>query len=404
MVIRNHSSLPGAEFGHLLADLFRRAGWKVQRPRIIRALDLDLIAQGKGKSYAVLMKSSSEGRRDRLIPLLSQAIIEAQAIAKRSPELGSPLAVVAAPRVPPSVADQIKQFAQRYAPKVAIGIIDKEGLRAFVGPGLEILDARPARLRVSQVTAKTRLPRLFSDLNQWMLKILLAQSLPESLVCAPRVQFRNASQLAEAANVSVMTAFRFISQLSSAGFLDNRGEYLQIVRTEELFARWVSANREAALDVPVRWIIKQDLSRLQSAVTEYASEISAAISQRAKVPRGRVVRVPPRCCLGLFAAADALGLGFVHGVPPHLYLERLDLDVLRRLGLTTYEPVHSADAYIRIPSNREAVFRAAVTQGGLPISDVLQVWLDVSTHTARGEKQADQIRRRVLAPLFGKSR
>jgi hypothetical protein len=38
----------------------------------------------------------------------------------------------------------------------------------------------------------------------------------------------------------------------------------------------------------------------------------------------------PRACLGLFAAAKSLGFGFVHGVPPHVYLESLDTGALRR--------------------------------------------------------------------------
>jgi hypothetical protein len=39
---------------------------------------------------------------------------------------------------------------------------------------------------------------------------------------------------------------------------------------------------------------------------------------------------------------------------------------------------------------------------GLPLSDVLQVWLDVSAHPARGREQAAEIRRQALAPLFVK--
>jgi hypothetical protein len=103
----------------------------------------------------------------------------------------------------------------------------------------------------------------------------------------------------------------------------------------------------------------------------------------------------------LFAAADALGLGFVHGVPPHVYLEWLDDAVLRQLGLSIEDADRNPDAYIRIPANPEAVFRAAVVRQGLPVTDALQVWLDVASHPARGREQADQIRKRVLGPLFG---
>ena len=44
-------------------------------------------------------------------------------------------------------------------------------------------------------------------------------------------------------------------------------------------------------------------------------------------------------------------------------------------------------------------FGAAVKVDGLPVSDVLQVWLDVSAHPARGREQADVIYRRVIKPM-----
>ena len=77
---------------------------------------------------------------------------------------------------------------------------------------------------------------------------------------------------------------------------------------------------------------------------------------------------------------------------------------IRRLGLSIEDRDQRADAYIRIPANKEAVFRAAVIRGGLPVTDILQVWLDASTHPARGQAQANEIRKRVLGPLLGKAR
>jgi hypothetical protein len=83
------------------------------------------------------VKSASEGRRDRLIPLLSQAILEAQSLVRQFPERAAPLAVVATRRVPASVADHLRRFAERHAPNVAVGIVDAEGFRSFAGAGLE---------------------------------------------------------------------------------------------------------------------------------------------------------------------------------------------------------------------------------------------------------------------------
>jgi hypothetical protein len=195
-----------------------------------------------------------------------------------------------------------------------------------------------------------------------------------------------------------------VNQLANQGFLNESEEQLQIVRVEELLDLWISANRQVAKEIPARWIIKSGPHQLQSALREYMSPHDPSLALRRKPHSRDVIKALPRCCLALFAAADALGFGFVRGVPPHIYLERLTLDSLKRLGLLIDHSDRRADIYIRVPSNKEAIFRATVVRDGLPVSDVLQVWLDASAHPARGREQADEIRRRVLKPLFGKQR
>lgn len=338
------------------------------------------------KRFAIEVKWSSEGRKDRLIPLLAQAILEARASARQPAEELVPVAVVGAPRISQSVARQLKEFAHRYAPEVGAGVLDKQGLRAFSGYGLDCLDARPSRSALRTAASLQRLPYLFSDLNQWMLKILLGQSLPEDFLSAPRRPLRSATELAKAARVSLMSASRFVRQLGNEGFLDDGHDFLRIVRVDELMARWAAAERHSASDIPVRWIIQRGPTQLGETLKDCHSSA-----------RGR-----PRCALGLFAAAEALGLGMVQGAPPHIYLERAERASLQQLGLSTENASHKADAYVRVPENPEAVFRAAVTRKGVPVCDVLQVWLDVSGHPARGPEQADEIRRRVLGPLLGR--
>jgi hypothetical protein len=105
-------------------------------------------------------------------------------------------------------------------------------------------------------------------------------------------------------------------------------------------------------------------------------------------------------CIGLFAAADVLGVGFVHGVAPHLYVERVDDEVLRELGLSLQDVEHRADVYLRVPQYDASVFRGAVERDGLPVADIFQVWLDVSNFPARGKAQADVIRKEILGPMI----
>jgi hypothetical protein len=71
---------------------------------------------------------------------------------------------------------------------------------------------------------------------------------------------------------------------------------------------------------------------------------------------------------------------------------------LEQLGLSVEDAKGQPDAYVRVPENKEAVFRATMQHQGVPVSDILQVWLDVSNHPARGTEQADQIWKRILAP------
>jgi hypothetical protein len=234
-----------------------------------------------------------------------------------------------------------------------------------------------------------------------MLKVLLSSLVPDSLLSAPRGEYRNSSQLAEASGVSAMSAFRLVRQLSKEGFLDEGEGFLKIVRTEELMQLWLSASRRVAKGVQARWIIPGGENQLNAAMKSYSEPLGRAAQSQGKGQRSRALP-GQRICLGLFPAADALGLGFVRGVKPYLYIESLDGGVLRQLGLSLQDAEHRPDVYLRISDNSEAVFRAAVLRDGLAIADVLQVWLDVSNHPSRGKEQADHIQHRVLNRLFAR--
>lgn len=381
------------EYLALLTDLFRQNGWRVRIGPRFGIKEADLFVSRGDIRYVIELKVASEGRRDRLVPLLAQAILQARSVANASPQPAAPLAVIAAPVVSLSIVSSLKDFLAENAPDAAAGIFDREGFRQFVGPGLEGLNApAPSRSRRQQHPSPES-AYLFSDLNQWMLKVLLAPYLSEELLRAPRGEYRNASELAEAAQVSVMSAFRFVRQLRQEGFLDKDSEFLHLVRREELMHRWQAAHLRPAPELPLRWIISVKSER----------QLPAALHSYTAYP-GVKQKLAPRACLGLFAAAESLGFGFVHGVPPYFYLENLDKAVLSRMGLSPEGAERAPDVYVRIPSFRESVFRGAVERDGVPIADIVQVWLDVGSHPARGAAQADEIRRRVLAPILEKKR
>src|SRR5687768_5703869 len=86
----------------LLRKAFEQAGWRVSSPSPNRQGHRpDFIVRRRGASYAVELKAGAEGRSDRLVPLWSQACLQAARAAGEH----APLAVVAAPRIAPRVAD-----------------------------------------------------------------------------------------------------------------------------------------------------------------------------------------------------------------------------------------------------------------------------------------------------------
>jgi len=359
----------------LLADIFEQAGWRVEREPQDWRSQLDMIVRRSGVVYAVEVKAAVEGRRDRLIPLFSQAVLQSLRGAGQN---AAPLAVVAAPKISQSAAEQVIKFAEHYAPDAAVGVIDFEGLRLFRGPHLDELNAEAPHK--SSVGSKS--PRLsghlFSDLNQWMLKVILAPEVPEELLSAPRGQYRNASQLAHAGNVSVMSAFRFVQQLKDEGHLSEAGPYLSLVRREDLFRRWQASAVQSVKEVPMRFLLKGDVR----------SQLRRMLNSG-------------RACLALFAAAEALGLGFVEGVPPYVYIERIrpaNLAVWK--NLRPCESGEPPDIILRQAPAPQSIFRGLVRPDAIASCDILQVWLDVASHPSRGREQADLIRRRALSKVI----
>lgn len=378
-----------------LVDLLRGARWRIQREGGAAGPHL-LLSRGKHR-YAVALKVAVESRRDRLVPLFAAAILESQAFARMSS--GSrPLAVVMAPRLPDRVVHELLDYADRMAPGVAIGIIDLEGRVEMRGPGLDGLRSIPSRPPSLKVPAPSHQPfDMFSDLNQWMLKVLLAPRVPAPLLNGPRSMVSSAAELARIAQVSAPSAFRLVRHLKEGRWLDEVAP-LRLVRIQELLRRWKIAYARPQREIRTRWLIPgRPEQQLRQALRRYNSDSPL---HRAQPRDGRSpVAARTRVCLGLFSAAEALGVGHVHGAPQHVYVERPDPLVFDTLGLSVAQPGDPVHVVVRIPRWPRSLFRGAVDREGVLVSDVLQVWLDVSEHPARGDEQAEEIWKRVLGPV-----
>jgi hypothetical protein len=360
----------------MLAEMFEHARWGVERqPQVDEGAADMIVRNGKGVVYVVEVKAGVEGRSDRLVPLFAQAVLEASRAARNK---AKPLAVVAAPKINERAAHQVLNFAAQYAPNVAAGVMDFEGLRLFRGPNLEALNAQSEQPSLKAAKSPRVSGHLFSDLNQWMLKVLLAPEIPNHLLSSPRAQYKNASQLASAAEVSMMSAFRFVQLLQDEGYLSEFERFLRLVRREELFRRWQAAAVRSVKEMRMKYLLKGD--------------------PRAQL---RKVLASGRACLALFAAADALKLGFVEGVPAYVYVERLQQSSFSALkNLRQCESGERPDLILRQAPVPQSVFRGLVHSNGIAVCDVLQIWVDVASHPSRGREQADLIRKRVLEAVI----
>ncbi len=400
MPSHNHNQAENneAQLKHLVADAFRQQGWRVsEEPRSREEARPDFVAMAHGKKLFIEFKRASEGRKDRVIPLLSQAALDAVYQSRRIPGHPIPVAIVGANRISDAVAREALDFMRERVPEAVVGLLDLEGFRSFAGHGLELLNS-PRRPGSNVQASNARAPQLFSDLNQWMLKVLLAPRIPEEYLSAPRGEYQGPSQLAEAAGVSVMSAFRFVEEFSKQGFLGCGPGPLRLVRLRNLMNSWAAASQRRVLEIPMRWVLHRGKKALANALRSYVShKIGEPNSGEQQWMRR------PRLCLGLFEAAEELSVGFVHGVKPSFYLERLSAEVLKDLGLSGAAEEPEADVHVRIPGNRECVFRSVVQRDGVPVSDIIQVWLDVDQHPSRGKEQADFIWKRILSPALESS-
>lgn len=372
---RHENSKSGARAERELEALFSDHAWKVQRSVRVGNAEIDLKLSKSGRTYVAEIKAGAEGRPDRVLALLSQAILQAQHYA-RLVRSAKPLAIVHVPVASQQLVKRFKEFHGKYAPEAAVGLVAGNGIRYFAGDGLENLGT--SATAGPRTNTPERPTNLFSDLNQWLLKVLLAPEIPERFLAAPRQEYRNASELAAAADVSVMSAFRFVSRLRDEGFLDESRGNLMLVRRQEILRRWQAAVTRSTPELKLVFVLRGSAQ----------SNLDKALSRN-------------NACLGAYAAADRLGLGHVSGVPPYAYVERIHRpDHAHWKGLVAAEQGEAPQLIVKQALAPKSMFRGALVVGGTRISDALQVWLDVATHPSRGLEQAEVLQRSLIQKLL----
>jgi hypothetical protein len=238
------SQIVARELEDRLLDAFKKAGWRADlEPRgIDRRSRPNMVIRRGPHRYVVEVKVAREPRRPLLQAMFADAVLQARVHAR---ELhGSPLAVVAAPRISPRAAQEIREYAERFADNVAWGLLDSNGCFELHGPGLDAIRAEPAKIEEPEPSLSRPPPDLFSDLGQWMLKVFMADRIDPKYLGAPGGPVRNASHLASLASVSLPSASRLLNQLKALHFIESAQQGPHLVRVADLMQGWRVSNSE----------------------------------------------------------------------------------------------------------------------------------------------------------------
>jgi hypothetical protein len=387
-----------------LAARLGAAGWQLERdPQLERRPDL-LFSRGSDQLVVEVKAMPGSPRRALLPGLLADAILRARRIAVDLNAM--PLAIVAAKSLSDSMVEELAQYVDDYANGAAWGVVDERGRFAVRGVGLESVRSsrsEPQRRASSRhhFVPKSQLADPFSDLGQWMIKVLFAEEIPAQFLNAPRqgVGIRNISELAERADVSLASASKFVAALESIDYADREAGEIELVLRDQLMRFWSSKWRGAKRELPARLVIPSDkpLERMKEALRRHRrSWPSAAPAEAVAESVGRFESSRPRACLAQFSACDALGVGVVRDVMPHIYIEGFDQELIDELGFMFVDRGQEADVVLREPKFPESVFRGCVDVDGVPVSDILQCWIDAWMDQGRGYEQVKAIRDRLV--------
>lgn len=326
----------------------------------------------QGDSFHVVLNLTSAARGPELEQALADAALRARnAAGKKTPPM-RPLAVVAAPKLSTRMLARLDEYADRYLARFAWAAFDLTGLWHAKGMGKTIRPSRSARLSIrptSPLVSFNRAKRTdpFSDLGQWLAKVVLAQDIPTSLLEAPRVLLRNRSVLAQAAKVSLPTVSRWASALEEDGFLADSGSELRIVRRLEFLKRWAGAvHSRTYFDHWVRPVIGS--------------------SQPTKLMH-RVFEVHPQAVLLGASACDHLGVGVVHGAPLQMAVPAVDARGMEAMGLAAAKEGESGALMLRVPRFPQSLARGAVQLGESRVADAIQCAVDSLLDPVRGSEQ-----------------
>ena len=240
----------------LLGDNFREAipSARVFTPEPTE-MGADLVIESGDQRLLVLLELVRGPRIPEVEGQLARAVLKLKRCADE--QGGIPVPVVALTRYGPKLEQAVRSFMEEFAPGVGWGLLDERGQAVLMVPGLDLRWSRAVSLPEWGGGSAERGDRqLFTDLNRWLLKVLLLVNAPDKLWGGPRQKPRHPTELAGIARVSVAKAHSFARAFEGRGFLRKSREGLKLTGVQEMLQSWLQDEKNASPKaVPVRALI-----------------------------------------------------------------------------------------------------------------------------------------------------
>jgi hypothetical protein len=337
----------------------------------------DLVFRTPTMTLLTKIKTTRVTRVADLKGLFSTAVLQLQKFA-RAYEMADLLVVLTVPSFSPRSVEQLQTFIDTYAPNIGWALLDERGGARIEIPNLGISyresgNAEPA-LSTQHTTHNIR---AFTDMNRWLLKVLLLEG--GQGFTSPADLYSRASSVMEAdeewAPPSRAKVYQFARTFRDLGLLRWSRQRLEVSSPSRVFDLWYEEERQLRLE---RYFVRAPFLE------------GPTIAEVFEDPAN-----PIRYAVAGFEACRLHEVLHTTARRPELHIFEDPNAILSRLELDPCDEEQADFVLIRAPYY-ESIIRGVSRRHGLPVVDILQAALDVAHHQARGREQAEYIAEHVL--------
>lgn len=392
-----------------ILHLLKKRGFRVRELEVrvpaegvSRGLQLDFLMSRGGRSFGVEVKV---GRKlaDWLFHWMAHPILVLQAA--RRLKGWEPLLAIYVDSIDQRIVQRFKGQIALYAPDLWWLVADAHGsLVAHLpsgdeeeigdfrgrkrGPASRVDSEGPSRSLLHSPRSGYASAKLsFSDLDQWLLKVLLFARSKAAGWGGPRGSIRNIAQLAKLAAVSPPLVYRWAAAMERSGYLVKRmGRVPVLENLNALLGEWRGRYRVSDNDpIPCSPVFGERVDR------PFREEF---LDRLRHLPDNS-----PPCALTGHLACRFYRLKHSEARSINLYFSGEPSALMEALQLVPSADPGAAIVLLR-PRHPRSVFGGISPLDGVSVCDILQVYLDLYHLPDRGREQADFVHERMLGPLL----